>query len=220
MVVDVSKNSGSSWTTIRTITSFSTAQHWPTIAFETPRTIGPTTVPSDAVTMGGAVALSAAVQSPASTSTQPVTMGGAVALAAAALGPAITYPVTLGAAVAVAAAIQAPATLSVQPVTLGGPVTAGVAVQSPAVGQLVQPSVVAALATSQQPALGSTQPVTLAAALQLALTVQEPLVGSSAILVFEPAPIILAAPSPTFDDPSPHGFARRTRRDFRRAKLG
>lgn len=180
----------------------------------------PTSISATVVTMGGPLTVAAAIQSPAAASLQPVTMGGALALAAAIQAPAITYPVALGGPVPVAAAIQSPAALSVQPVTLGAPVAVSATVQAPAVGQLAQPTAVAATLTPQQPALGSTQPVTLAAALQLALTVQAPAVASSGIAVSSPAPIVLAVPQPAIDDPYPHAFPRRSRGDFRRAKLG
>jgi len=171
------------------------------------------------VTMSGPLAVAASIQSPASLSIQPVTMGGAIALAAAALQPAITYPVTLGGAVAVAAAIQAPAAASIQPVSMGGPLAVAADVQTPLVGAFVAPSVVSALETPQQPAAASIQPVTLAAALQLALTVQQPALTIPVIQVSGPAPIVLGIPQPAADDPYPHDFARRTRRDSRRAKM-
>jgi hypothetical protein len=174
---------------------------------------------SNIITLGAPLAVAADIQSPAALSTQPVTIGAPVGVAAAVQAPAVGQFVTLGGPVTVAEAVQSPAALSIQPVTLGGPVAVAATVQAPNVGGIALPDVAAVTETPQQPAMTSVQGVTMAAAVQAALTVQQPAVTQSVIQVSGPAPIVLAIPLPSGDDPYPHDFRRRSRGDFRRAKM-
>lgn len=217
LTVYASNNSGSSWTLIKTLTSWSTGAVYPKLNFNGAASIGPVYFAAGVTYSAAAESISGAVQNPAALSIQPVTVGSVVAVAEAIQTPSVTFPVTVGSALAVAAAVQTPVGNPIQPVAMGGAVQVAAAVQTPSAAVLALPTSGAIAEAVQQPAAASTQPVIMGGAIQLALAVQQPAVTQNYIVVSTPGSISLAVQSPSVLDPYPHDFPRRSRHERRRA---